>query len=139
MQFYRKTMFLIPALLILLALTGCSISRSPSVKIRDLTFTVVSPDEIPTPLQEVIDENLTTEMKLSYQNDGQLYIARGFGEQKTSGYSISAEQCYLGEDGIHVKFQLLGPAKDVQATEEASYPYIVIQLEDPQTEEIFFE
>lgn len=121
-----------------LALTGCSLAEEPIVKIRDLDFTVLDEDAIPTPLLEVIQENLSTEMKLSYQNNGTLYIARGFGQQKTGGYSIAVEQLYLAEDGIHVKFRLIGPSKDQKLSEEPSYPYLVIQTED-LGEEIVFE
>lgn len=121
-----------------LALTGCSLADEPIVKIRDLDFTVLDEDAIPAPLLEVIKENLSTEMKLSYQNNGTLYIARGFGEQKTGGYSIAVDQMYLAEDGIHVKFHLIGPSKDQKLSEEPSYPYLVIQTED-LGEEIVFE
>ncbi len=121
-----------------LLLTGCSLAEEPVVKIRDLDFTVLDEDAIPAPLLEVIQENLSTEMKLSYQNNGTLYIARGFGQQKTGGYSIAVEQMYLAEDGIHVKFHLMGPSKDQKLSEEPSYPYLVIQTED-LGEEIVFE
>lgn len=123
--------------MLMLLLTGCGVGKSAIVKIRDLEFTVMEADQVPQALQEVIDENLETEMKLSYQNAGELYIARGFGEQKTGGYSIAVEQCYLGEDGIHVKFQLIGPPKDAKLTEEPSYPYIVIKTEDLEETIIF--
>lgn len=121
-----------------LSLTGCSLAEEPIVKIRDLDFTVLDEDAIPAPLLEVIQENLSTEMKLSYQNNGTLYIARGFGQQKTGGYSIAVDQMYLAEDGIHVKFHLIGPSKDQKLSEEPSYPYLVIQTED-LGEEIVFE
>lgn len=121
-----------------LSLTGCSLAEEPVVKIRDLDFTVLDEDTIPAPLLEVIQENLSTEMKLSYQNNGTLYIARGFGQQKTGGYSIAVEQMYLAEDGIHVKFHLMGPSKEQKLSEEPSYPYLVIQTED-LGEEIVFE
>lgn len=134
----RRIILSLTTLLLALLLTGCNLGGKPIVKIRDLECTVLDQDQIPQPLLEVINENLATEMKLSYQNDGKLYIARGFGEQKTGGYSIAVEQCYLAEDGIHVKFQLIGPSRDTKLTEEPSYPYIVIQMED-LGEEIIFE
>lgn len=125
-------------MLLTLLLTGCALGDEAIVKVRDLEFTVMEEDQVPKALKEVIDENLATEMKLSYQNEGQLYIARGFGEQKTGGYSIAVEQCYLGEDGIHVKFQLIGPSKEEKLAQEASYPYIVIRTEDLE-ETILFD
>lgn len=110
------------------ALTGCG-SKEPKGKIRDLECSVLEEDQIPQPLMEVIEENKGKEMKLSYQKDGALYIARGFGEQKTGGYSITVTQCYLAEDGIHVQFELLGPPAGEKPVEEPSYPYLVIQME----------
>lgn len=122
----------------MLWITGCGMGEESVVKIRDLEFTVLDEDQVPKALKEVIDENLQTEMKLSYQNEGELYIARGFGEQKIGGYSIAVEQCYLGEDGIHVKFQLIGPSREEKPAEEPSYPYVVIKTEDLE-ETIIFE
>lgn len=136
MKHFKKTVFLI-LFVLLLALTGCGMGEKPIVKIRDLDFTVLKEDDIPKPLMDVIAKNRETEMKLSYQYQGQLYIARGFGTQTTGGYSIAAEQCYLGEDGIHVKFKLIGPSKDKKPKEEPSYPCIVIKTEDLDKEIIF--
>lgn len=140
MKIFRKlfgTMSFLSALLFTVLLTGCGLRGEAIVKIRDLEFTVMEEDQVPKALKEVIDENLGTEMKLSYQNEGELYIARGFGEQKTGGYSIAVEQCYLGEDGIHVKFQLIGPSKEEKLAQEPSYPYIVIKTEDLEETIIF--
>ena len=95
-------------------------------------------DEIPQPLAEVIEENKTKEMKLSYEKDGLLYIARGFGEQKTGGYSITTKYCDLDEDGIHIRFELLGPSAGETLPEEATWPYIVVRLEKTG-ESILFE
>lgn len=131
------TMSFLSVMLFTVLLTGCGLGEEAIVKIRDLEFTVMEEDQVPKALQEVIDENLATEMKLSYQNEGELYIARGFGEQKTGGYSIAVEQCYLGEDGIHVKFQLIGPSKEEKLAKEPSYPYIVIKTEDLEETIIF--
>ncbi|MDO4344368.1 MAG: protease complex subunit PrcB family protein [Eubacteriales bacterium] len=126
------------ALLTVSLLAGGCGEKEPEGKIRDLEFTVIEEDAVPKALKDVIEENRQKEMKLSYQNAGYLYIARGFGEQTTGGYSIAVEQCYLAEDGIHVKFQLLGPPHDEKIKEEPSYPYIVIKTEG-MDETIVFE
>ena len=139
MKFKKKLLSMLLTLSLLFSLTGCNLGNQAIIKVRDLEFTVLDPEQVPKPLQEVIDENLADEMKLSYQNNGKLFIARGFGEQKSGGYSIAVEQCYLGEDAIHVKFQLIGPPKAENLTDEVSYPYVVIQMEDPGLQEIVFE
>jgi len=124
----KKIRLTLLALLALVLLCGCG-SEQPEGKIRDLEFTVLEESDIPKPLAEVIEENKETEMKVSYQNEGYLYICRGFGKQETGGYSIQVPQCYLAEDGIHVKFELIGPPHEEKIKEEASYPYIVIKME----------
>ena len=122
----------------ILLLAGCSVAKKQSDQHQDLECTVLKEDEIPQPLAEVIEGNKTKEMKLSYEKDGLLYIARGFGEQKTGGYSITTKYCYLDEDGIHIRFELLGPSTGETLPEEATWPYIVVRLEKTG-ESILFE
>ena len=132
---YGMWMFII---LVVWLLPGCSLQREPEEKIRDLECSVLDEDEIPQPLAEVIEENKTKEMKLSYAKDGELYIARGFGEQKSGGYSITQKYCYLAEDGIHVRFELLGPPAGETMAEEPTFPYIVVKTE-AEGQNIIFE
>ena len=122
---------------VMLLACGCK-KAEPEGKIRDLEFTVIENDEVPKALADVIEENKQTEMKLSYLNEGYLYIARGFGQQETGGYSISVKECYLAQDGIHVAFELIGPPRNEKMKEEPSYPYIVIKTEGLE-ETILFE
>lgn len=114
---------------LLIICTGCGKIQESSGKQQDLECSVLEEDEIPQPLMEVIEENKAKEMKLSYEKDGMLYIARGFGEQKTGGYSIQMKYCYLAEDGIHIQFELLGPPAGETLPEEISCPYIVVKTE----------
>lgn len=137
MKCNKKRWLLFFVFMTMILLPGCG-EAEPEGKIRDLEFTVLEESDIPKPLAEVIEENKETEMKLSYQNEGYLYISRGFGKQDTGGYSIRVTQCYLAEDGIHVKFELLGPSHEEKVKEEASYPYIVIKMEG-MDETILFE
>ena len=116
-------------LAVLLFLTGCGITGEKEGEKQELECSILDEDEIPQPLAEVIEENKEKEMKLSYEKDGMLYIARGFGEQKSGGYSIRMEYCYLAEDGIHVRFELLGPPAGEKSVEESTRPYIVVKTE----------
>ena len=81
---------------------------------------------------------LSKEITMSYQAGDALYIVRGYGQQETGGYSISVEACVLADDGIHVLFQLHGPAADETIVKEPSWPCVVLKL--PYREgEIFFD
>lgn len=137
MTFLRKYGKWVLLTVALLLLAGCG-QQQPEGKIRDLECSVLDEDEIPQPLADVIEENKSKEMKLSYEKDGYLYITRGFGEQKTGGYSIRENYCYLAEDGVHVQFELLGPPAEETPPEEVTYPYIVVRTE-MEGQNIIFE
>ena len=137
MTFLRKYGRWMLLTVVLLLLAGCG-QQQPEGKIRDLECSVLDEDEIPQPLADVIEENTSKEMKLSYEKDGYLYITRGFGEQKTGGYSIRENYCYLAEDGVHVQFELLGPQAEETPPEEVTYPYIVVRTE-MEGQNIIFE
>ena len=137
MTFLRKYGRWMLLTVVLLLLAGCG-QQQPEGKIRDLECSVLDEDEIPQPLADVIEENKSKEMKLSYEKDGYLYITRGFGEQKTGGYSIRENYCYLAEDGVHVQFELLGPPAEETPSEEVTYPYIVVRTE-MEGQNIIFE
>ena len=70
--------------------------------------------------------------KVTYQDNGFLYICIGYGEQVSGGYSITVNALYLTENAIYADTTLLGPdpADAASAKKNApSYPYIVIKTE----------
>lgn len=114
--------------LILLA-TGCSTEQLSTEKLRDIDFTVVDEDDIPEELEEMIDEKEDQPFKLTYADDGVLYIAVGYGEQPTTGYSIQVKELYESKNAIYIHTNLIGPAKDEKILERKTHPYIVVKLE----------
>lgn len=108
---------------------GCSVEKTKTEKIKDLEFTVVPEEEIPEELSEKIKEQQEGVFKFTYADKGYLYIAQGYGEQETSGYSIVADHLYETENAIYVHTMLLGPPKEETVSEKPTYPYIVLKLE----------
>ena len=90
---------------------------------------VVDEDDIPEPLEEMIDEREDKPFKLTYADNGVLYIAVGYGEQPTTGYSIQVKELYESENAIYIHTNLIGPAKDEKIIEKETDPYIVIKTE----------
>lgn len=123
---------LLGCLLAGILLVGCSKMKGDagaSDKVKDLEFTVVERAAIPEELAKLIAEKEKTPFKLTY-NDGQsLYVAVGYGEQETGGYSIQVKSFYLGENAIYIDTELIGPSKEEQKGTEKSSPYIVIKTE----------
>lgn len=114
----------------LLAASGCAKEEEAQDKVADLEFTVVSQEEIPAELKQLIEEKKANEFKLSYSADGYLYIVAGYGQQDTGGYSVSVKALYLTENAIVMDSDLTGPGQDEEVSKAPSYPYIVVRTED---------
>ncbi|NBH33739.1 protease complex subunit PrcB family protein [Clostridiaceae bacterium] len=118
-------------------LTGCSVEKENQDKVRDLESTVVGEAELPGELKSLVDEKKTAPFKLTYSNDQGLYIAVGYGEQPTGGYSISVRELYLTENSIVFDTELLGPEKGETVGVEKSYPFLVVKTEYLENPVIF--
>ena len=116
------------AILVVLV-TACSVQTISTEKLRDIDFTVVDEDDIPEPLEEMIDEREDKPFKLTYADNGVLYIAVGYGEQPTTGYSIQVKELYESENAIYIHTNLIGPAKDEKIIEKETKALIVIKTE----------
>lgn len=109
-------------------LTGCEKNAAPEKK-NDLDFTVVSGTDVPADLQELIDKRLTEPFELTYSDGAYLYIVRGYGEQKSSGYNITVNDFYQSSDCLVFDTELFGPKKNEETVNTPTYPYIVIKAE----------
>lgn len=89
-------------------LGGCS-DKGAEEKVKDLEFTVVGQNEIPKELMDMIEQKKTEEFRLTYTSGEDLYIAVGYGEQQTGGFSISVPEFYLTENSMVIKTELQGP------------------------------
>lgn len=113
----------------LIALAGCSAETLATEKLRDIDFTVVDEDDIPEELEEMIDEKEEQPFKLTYADNGELYIAVGYGEQPTTGYSIQVTELYESKNAIYIHTNLIGPSNDEKILERKTHPYIVVKME----------
>ena len=114
-------------------LGGCS-DKGAEEKVKDLEFTVVGQNEIPRELMDMIEQKKTAEFRLTYTSGEDLYIAVGYGEQQTGGFSISVPEFYLTENSMVIKTELQGPEQGGQQAASPSYPFIVIKtkfIEEP--------
>lgn len=114
---------------VLFSLCACSVKKLATEKLKDIDFTVVKKEDIPEELINMIREKETTPFKMTYADKGALYIAQGYGEQPTSGYSIKVKECYETKNAIYLHTNLIGPSKEEKIVEAKTYPYIVIKME----------
>lgn len=121
--------FTMAGILMTILLTGCAIGKIENIRVRDLDYTVVNEDDIPDILKESIEARKNKPFQISFESDGFLYIARGYGEKETGGYSISVQDLYLGKSSIYIQTELIGPEHEGEMIPGVSYPYIVVKLE----------
>ena len=125
----KKIILAMLCISLFLCLAGCSTKKLSTEKLRDIDFTVVDEEDIPDELEDMIEEKEKEPFKLTYADQGNLYIAVGYGEQPTSGYSIEVKELYETKNAIYIHTNLIGPAKDERVVERRTYPYIVVKLE----------
>lgn len=126
-------------LLMLLTITagGCKVEEKNDAKVSDMEFTVISEKEIPEELKKIIDEKKGQEMKLTYMSDDKLYIIRGYGMQKTGGYSIQVKDLYQAKNAVYFKSELIGPGENDVSEKVESYPYIVVSTKKTEDVVVF--
>lgn len=98
-------------------------------KIRDVEITVLEEEKIPEEFLTQIEEKKSGPFKITYADKDALYIARGYGEQKTSGYSIEVKECYETENAIYIHTNLIGPSKEEKIVEAKTFPYVAVKMQ----------
>lgn len=109
---------------------GCSITDSSKEKVADIDFTVVTEEQLPKEVKDVIEEKKAEEFRVVFTAEENMYIVVGYGMKETSGYSIAVKDLYRTENAIRIDTNLIGPQKGETINEEATYPYIVIMIEN---------
>ena len=110
--------------------TGCTVKIEKPEKIKDLEYTVQKEGELPEELLSKIREKQKEPFRMTYVTDGYLYIAKGYGIQETSGYSIQITDLYESAEGVVLYTELIGPGKEEPVLKVETYPYIVVKLKD---------
>lgn len=115
--------------LLIFMLTGCVSRPQKTEKLRDLEFTVMSREDVPEEFQEQILQHQDLPFRLTYTDQGRLYIAEGYGAQLKTGYSVEVEGLYETSNAIYFHTNLLGPEKGEETKEVTTFPYVVVMLD----------
>lgn len=140
--------FLLITQLIILAciICGCSVKKVSRERLKDIEFTVMEADDIPQELKSAIDVKMKDGFMLTYQDNGYLYVAKGYGEMEGGSYCITVDDMYLTKNTVCVKFTIRGSDKEENESESTggmtkeqsvTTPYIVIKCENPGKPVIF--
>lgn len=100
-------------------------------------YTVVATRDCPEEFLKNLEEKKINPFQMTYQDGTYLYMAVGYGEQKTGGYSILVEKLTETKDKIFLNTELRGPSKEEVVLEKPSFPYVVIKMENKSKEVVF--
>ncbi len=131
-------MFLL-AMLCIMNLIGCKNEKLRTEKIKDIEFTVLLEEKVPAEFLTVLEGKKEAPFKLTFSDGEFLYIAVGYGMQLTGGYSIQVNDLYLTSNAIYCDTSLMGPTTEEELKKAASYPYIVLKMEDIEDKTVVFE
>ena len=116
-------------LLIFVSLSaGCSVVKKKKKKTGDIEYTVVKEEELPKELQKQIEQKKEDPMKISYGDQGMLYIVRGYGEKDTEGYQAEVRELYETKNAIYIRTYLKGPKSEEEAKEKKTCPYVAVKM-----------
>lgn len=135
----KRFLQFITVIIVTIAITGCGAEEAASDKLKDLDFTVVGEREQPDALKEIIVEKSKSAFQISYTIGEELYIAIGYGEQPSGGYSITVNAFYETPDSLFIDTTLLGPGSAENVTNTPTTPYIVIKTENIADKPIQFK
>lgn len=135
----KKLLLTIMAAIITVAFMGCKTEDAAADKLKDLNFTVVGEGEQPDALKDIIAEKSKSAFQISYTIGEELYIAIGYGEQPSGGYSITVNEFYETPDSLFIDTTLIGPGSAENVTDTPTTPYIVIKTENIADKPIEFK
>lgn len=135
----RILAFTITYVMLITVMVGCSADKEPEGKIKELEFTVVGEEQQPEALKEIIAEKSADPFQISYTLGEEMYIAVGYGEQPSGGYSISVNEFYETEESVVIDTTLIGPGKAENVTGTPTRPYIVVKTENIENKMIEFK
>ena len=118
--------------------TACEKQQEESAERgKDWDYTVVAVRDCPEDFLNALEEKKINPFQMTYMDGEYLYIALGYGEQATGGFSIAVRGLYEKGDKLCLDTELLGPGKDGTVQQKASYPYIILKTEKSEKEVVF--
>lgn len=115
--------------LLCLLVYACGKKQDPMEKIKDLEYTVIAEDNIPKELLAKIGEKKENAFRLTFEDQGFLYICTGYGAQQTGGYSIAVNALYETANAVYIDTNLIGPSPEEKKNQVKSYPFVVVKTE----------
>lgn len=111
------------------ALSGCDGEKETGDRGKDLDYTVVPTADCPADFLTEIQKKKINPFQMTYDDGAYCYLAVGYGEQETNGFSIKVLGLYERGDNICFETSLVGPEEDQVVSSKPSTPYLVVKTQ----------
>ena len=123
------------AAVILMLLASCRITDVSEGERKELSYAIVKPGDFPPEIDQILRRKKESAFQMAYD----LYILRGYGKQKSGGFSIQIEEVSKSENPVFVRTKLVGPAAKEEQKGAASCPYVVLKTKAAAGISVVFE
>ncbi len=107
-------------------LTACG-QKEEAKKGKDWDYTVVPTTDCPKDFLAEIEKKKINPFQMTYDDGEYRYLAVGYGEQETNGFSIRVQGLYEKGETLCMETSLAGPGEDQIVSNKKSYPFIVVK------------
>ena len=115
---------------LLICLAGCGKKEETArtyENASDIDYEIVSGSDVPYKVNEKIYRAKDKSFGFSYRDGEEMYIAFGFGEQSTGGYSIQILAAKETETAILIEARLVAPGPEEVVAASPSQPYMILK------------
>lgn len=85
------------AAVILMLLASCRITDVSEGERKELSYAIVKPGDFPPEIDQILRKKKESAFQMAYESGDDLYILRGYGKQKSGGFSIQIEEVSKSE------------------------------------------
>lgn len=130
----KKGIVILLVVCLILSVVGCEKDTESTERGKDWDYTVVAVRDCPEDFLKELEEKKVNPFQMTYMDGEYLYVALGYGEQATGGFSIAVCGLYESGDKLCFETELRGPGKDEVVKEKPSYPYVIVKTEKTERE-----
>lgn len=128
---YKKGLVWLLLLGMIFGIPGCG-SDGPKARtyenMQDVVYEIVSGSDVPHKVNEKIFKAKEKGFGFSYRDGEVMYVAFGFGQQNTGGFSIQVLNAKENETEILIEAQLVAPGPEEVVSTSPSYPYMILKM-----------
>lgn len=133
----KKIILMAVVICVIVSAAGCEKQKESKERGKEWDYTVVAVRDCPEDFLKELEEKKINAFQMTYMDGEYLYIAIGYGEQATGGFSIAVRGLYESGEGLCFETELMGPGKEEVVKEKPSYPFVVVKTEKTEKEVVF--